>query len=183
MKLVLSEHQYRLIIFESSDFGDVYKKYYQQMYRNVCLPMSNNDSDLANDYCQSGFIKAYENFHKFKEVRDIGGWLSRLIKNHIIDQIRANKMKHTSDSVLINMTDEESKDPNLFMDTYSENDIQKAIEMLSPNYKKILRMYYFSKMSHQEIADELGISEGTSKSNLHKAKANFKKNLKKIKGE
>ena len=183
MKLVLSENQYRVLLFESSNFGEIYKMYYQDMYRNVCYPMSNGDSDLAKDYCQSGFIKAYENFHKFDEVRNVQSWLSRLIRNHIIDQMRGNKMKHTTDSSNLSVADEEPKDPNLFMDEYTEEDIKKAIDMLTPNYKKVLKMYYFEGLSHQEISDELGISEGTSKSNLHKAKANFKKNLKKIKGE
>jgi len=145
--------------------------------------MSNNDSDLAKDYCQSAFIKAYEKFDKFDDVRNVQGWLARLIRNHIIDQMRGNKMKHTSDSELLSTPEEEPNDPNLFMNEYSEEEIKKAIDMLTPNYKKVLKMYYFEGLSHQEIADELGISEGTSKSNLHKAKANFKKNLKKIKGE
>jgi RNA polymerase sigma-70 factor (ECF subfamily) len=97
--------------------------------------------------------------------------------------MRGNKMKHTSDSELLSTPEEEPNDPNLFMNEYSEEEIKKAIDMLTPNYKKVLKMYYFEGLSHQEIADELGISEGTSKSNLHKAKANFKKNLKKVKGE
>jgi RNA polymerase sigma-70 factor (ECF subfamily) len=183
MKLVLTEHQYRVLLFESSDFGDIYSQYYSEMYRNICYPMSKNDPDLAKDYCQAAFIKAYEKFNKFDEVRNIKPWLARVVKNYIIDQIRSNKMKFTSDSELLGSPEEESKDPNLFMDKYTEDDIKKAVEMLSPNYKSVLKMYYFGGMSHQEIADELGISEGTSKSNLHKAKANFKKNLKKIKGE
>lgn len=180
---MLTENQYRVLLFESSDFGEIYKKYYKSIYNSVCYPMSNNDSDLAKDYCQSGFIKAYQNFHKFDEVRDVQAWLARLVRNYIIDQMRSNKFKHTSDSELLGKPDEEPVDPNLFMNMYSEEDIKKAIDMLSPAYSKILKMYYFEGMSHQEIADELGISEGTSKSNLHKAKANFKKNLKKIKGE
>ena len=183
MKLMLTENQYRVLIFESSNFGEIYKKYYREMYRKICYPMSNKDSDLAKDYCQSAFIKAYEKFDKFDGVQNVQAWLSRLIRNHIIDQMRGNKMKYTSDSELLSTPEEEPNDPNLFMNEYSEGEIKKAIEMLTPNYAKTLRMYYFEGLSHQEIADELGISEGTSKSNLHKAKANFKKNLKKIKGE
>lgn len=183
MKIKLTENQYRIILFESSDFGEIYKTYFKDMYRNVCYPMSNNDPDLAKDYCQSAFIKAYQNFHKFDGVRNVKSWLSSLIRNHIIDEIRGKKIKHTSDVTTLSIPQEEPKDPNLFLDKYSESDINKAIDMLTPNYKKILKMYYFEGLSHNEIADELGISEGTSKSNLHKAKANFKKNLKKIKGE
>ena len=168
MKLMLSENQYRVLLFESSDFGEIYKEYYREMYRKIC---------------QSAFIKAYEKFDKFDGVRNIQAWLSRLIRNHIIDQMRGNKMKYTSDSTLLSTPEEEPNDPNLFMNEYSEEEIKKAIEMLSPNYKKSLKMYYFEGLSHQEIADELGITDGTSKSNLHKAKANFKKNLKKVKGE
>jgi RNA polymerase sigma factor (sigma-70 family) len=183
MKLMLTEDQFRVVLFESSDFGEIYKQYYKHMYKTICYPMSNKDSELAKDYCQSAFIKAYQNFHKFDGVRNVQSWLSRLVKNHIIDQMRGNKFKYTSDSTLMGEPDEEPVDPNLFMNMYSEEDIKKAIEMLSPAYGKILKMYYFEGMSHQEIADELGINEGTSKSNLHKAKNNFKKNLKKIKGE
>jgi RNA polymerase sigma-70 factor (ECF subfamily) len=60
------------------------------------------------------------------------------------------------------------------------SDIKDAMESLSPSYKRIFNMYYFENMSHQEIADELGISDGTSKSNLFKAKANVKSYLEKL---
>ena len=70
---------------------------------------------------------------------------------------------------LTDLRDEEPEE-NLF----SSSDIKKAIDTLSPMYKKIFNMYYFDDMTHQEIANELGINDGTSKSNLFKAKARVK---------
>ncbi len=65
------------------------------------------------------------------------------------------------------------------MGQYSEKDIRDAIDTLSPMYKKVLELYYFDDLTHDEIAKKLGISTGTSKSNLFKAKANLKNYLEK----
>jgi RNA polymerase sigma factor (sigma-70 family) len=183
MKLVLTENQYRVLLFESTNFGEIYKKYYKNVYRSICYPMSNNDADLAEDYCQSGFIKAYENFHKHDPSRNTESWLKRLIKNHILDMIRKRKLDTVRGAEEISRADEVIDDPNLIMGKYTEKDIKNAIDKLPLNQKKALEMFYFQNMSHEEMAKELGISTGTTKSNLFKAKAKLKKHLENIKGD
>jgi RNA polymerase sigma-70 factor (ECF subfamily) len=58
------------------------------------------------------------------------------------------------------------------------NDIKSAISKLSPKYKKVFELYHIQNYSHDEIADELGINVGTSKSNLFKAKLKLSEMLK-----
>ena len=63
------------------------------------------------------------------------------------------------------------------MGKYSEKDIDDAISSLPKNQEKIFRMYYFDDLKHDEIAKKLGVSDGTSKSQLHKAKSKVKEYL------
>jgi RNA polymerase sigma-70 factor (ECF subfamily) len=73
------------------------------------------------------------------------------------------------DFEILDVLDDSPEEP-----LYSSSDIKNAMETLPPSYRKVFELYYFDNMSHLEIADELGISDGTSKSNLFKAKAKIK---------
>ena len=107
------------------------------------------------------------------------GWVRRIIVNTAIDTYRKNKKE-----VFI---DDESriKDDDDWEDVESEseyaglsiNDIVEAMQSLSPAYQTVFNLYVMEGYSHQEIADELEINIGTSKSNLAKAKANMKRIL------
>ena len=68
-------------------------------------------------------------------------------------------------------------DDEPYEETYSVDMIEDVIDRLSPAYRRVFELFYFQHMSHEEIAKKLGISVGTSKSNLAKAKMNVKKFL------
>jgi RNA polymerase sigma factor (sigma-70 family) len=98
----------------------------------------------------------------------------------IVDELRREKRGPKKKEVDFGRQDFEDESPEEPL--YSLSDIKSAMDTLSPGYKKVFDLYYFHDMSHQEIADELGISDGTSKSNLFKAKAivkSFLENLNK----
>jgi RNA polymerase sigma-70 factor (ECF subfamily) len=172
MKIIITESQYNTIINEGFDFDSVYKSLYPKMLNQICLSYANGDRDKADEYCQLGFIKVYQKMGSYKNTGSIEGWVKRIIKNTIIDELRKNKkgpkMKD-ADFEILDVLDDSPEEP-----LYSSSDIKEAMNSLSPGYRKVFELYYFDNMSHREIAEELGISEGTSKSNLFKAKENMK---------
>lgn len=172
MKIILTEAQYSKLINEGFDFDSIYKSLYPKMFREVCLKYSNGDKERADDYCQLGFIKVYQKMGMYDNTGSLEGWVRRTIKNTIIDELRKEKREPRRNDVdfeIKDFSDDQPEEP-----LYSKSDIQSAIDELPPVMKKTFIMYYIEDMSHQEIADELGISDGTSKSNLFKAKAKVK---------
>ena len=172
MKIIITESQYNAIINEGFDFDSVYKSLYPKMFKQVCLSYANGDRDKADEYCQLGFIKVYQKMGSYQNTGSIEGWVKRIIKNTIIDELRKNKKSPKMKDVdfeILDVLDDSPEEP-----LYSSSDIKNAMETLPPSYRKVFELYYFDNMSHLEIADELGISDGTSKSNLFKAKAKIK---------
>jgi RNA polymerase sigma-70 factor (ECF subfamily) len=172
MKIILTESQYKTLINEGLDFDSIYKTFYPKMFNQVCLKYSNEDRDKADEYCQLGFIKVYEKMSMYDGTGSLEGWIRRTIINTIIDEIRREKRGPKKKEVDFDRQDFEDESPEEPL--YSLSDIKKAMETLPPSYRKVFELYYFDNMSHLEIADELGISDGTSKSNLFKAKAKIK---------
>jgi RNA polymerase sigma factor (sigma-70 family) len=180
MKIIITESQYNVLINEGFDFDSIYKSLYPKMFRQVCLRYANGDRDKADDYCQLGFIKVHEKMGMYDGSGSIEGWIRRIITNTIIDELRREKRAPKKKEVDFGRQDFDIEDPTNEEPLYSLSDIKDAIETLSPAYKKIFELYYFEDMTHQEIGDELGISDGTSKSNLFKAKAKIKSYLEKL---
>lgn len=175
MKIILTENQYKQLLKENIDFDKLYKQLYPTIYRNICLRYSNGDKETANDYCQLGFIKVYQKMDKFDGKGSIEGWVKRIVTNTIIDEIRKEKRTPRIKDIDFTKLDFSNDLPEEML--YSSSNITDAINTLSPMYQKVFKMFYFQDMPHQEIAEELGITEGTSKSNLFKAKAKIKSYL------
>ena len=96
------------------------------------------------------------------------------------DELRKKKMDFVDgeDGFDFSRYDSGEEDYKEDDDELSMDDVMIGLEKLSPTYKKIFKMFYLDGLSHEEISKKLGISVGTSKSNLFKAKANIKKYLK-----
>lgn len=180
MKIILTESQYEHLISEGFNFDLEYKRLYPKIFRQICLRYANGDKEKANDFCQLGFIKVHQKMGMYDGSGSLEGWIQRIIKNTIIDELRKEKRSPKRKDVDFGYEDLGIEDIPNEEPVFSMSDIKDAMESLSPSYKKIFNMYYFENMSHQEIADELGISDGTSKSNLFKAKANVKSYLEKL---
>lgn len=153
------------------NFNDLYSNLWDKMVNSVCKKYT-KDQSKAEDYCQNGFIKVHKNLHKYANTGSLEGWVSRVINNSIIDDIRKEKMKFVDNgedgfdfSRLDNSTEEEDLGIGLSM-----SDVIKVLPKLSPAYKKVFEMYYLDGLKHNEIAEHLGISPSTSKTNLMKAK-------------
>lgn len=160
----------------------VYKMFYGKMMA-VCRRYTRND-DQAKDILQDGFIKVFKNIDKFNFQGSFEGWVRRIIVNTAIDFTRKAK----TDYLLMNDGQKIEDFENDLLDEQDEEeyespfkvaDVIKGMEQLSNAYRTVFNLYVFENFSHQEIADALSISVGTSKSNLAKARANLKKILNK----
>ncbi|MFN6378524.1 MAG: RNA polymerase sigma factor [Flavobacteriales bacterium] len=158
----------------------VYKLLYGKM-KAVCLRYT-KDSDQAMDVLQEGFIKVFQNMEKYTGVGSFEGWVRRIMVNLSIDRFRKQK----NDFLLLNgnMSPEDfedeiedEEDENAVDYDFKPSQIIEAMQQLSPAYRTVFNLYVFENYTHQDIADSLGISVGTSKSNYAKAKRNMKKIL------
>lgn len=149
----------------------------------VCMRYA-SDLDQGKELVQEGFIKLFKNLHKYKNDGSFEGWVRRIFTNNAIDAFRKKKhqdMVPDDDRQLLNLPDERNE--HEFLDpeeeTIQPKDVIEAMQQLSPAYRMVFNLYVMENYSHQDIADELGISVGTSKSNLAKARMNMKKILQK----
>jgi len=158
----------------------LYKRFYGKMM-GVCLRYA-KDRDEASDMLQEGFIKVFTSLRNFSFKGSFEGWVRRIVVNTAVDHLRRNKHGYMIVSTVYaregDVPDpaEEMEEDNL-LNNLSEEEILNAISQLSPAYRTVFNLYVMENFPHKEIADQLGISEGTSKSNLAKARFQLKKNL------
>lgn len=155
----------------------LYQMFYSSM-TNVCLRYC-KDREEANDMVQEGFIKVFKNLTRYEFKGSFEGWMRRIFVNNAIDNIRRKKKDHLllGEDEKMDAFAEFDRDP---MNTEEELDpklVMEAIQKLTPAYKAVFSLYVIEEYSHKEIAEMLGISVGTSKSNLAKAKQNLRKFL------
>ena len=151
----------------------LFELFYGKMM-SVCMRYA-RDNDEAKDMLQNGFIKVYAKLDIYNFSGSLEGWIRRIMVNTAIDQIRKNKRDPFSieDDARIQNLEEEVPFDN--EENQQETSIQaekaiKAISELSPAYRTVFNLYVMEGFTHKEIAEYLEISEGTSKSNLAKAK-------------
>jgi RNA polymerase sigma factor (sigma-70 family) len=158
----------------------LYKRFYGKMM-GVCLRYAKN-RDEASDMLQEGFIKVFTSLRNFSFKGSFEGWVRRIVVNTAVDHLRRNKHEYMIVSTVYaregDVPDpaEEVEEDNL-LNNLSEEEILNAVSQLSPAYRTVFNLYVMENFPHKEIADQLGISEGTSKSNLAKARFQLKKNL------
>ena len=128
------------------------------------------DHDLSQDVLQETFIKAYQNFHQFKQDSQLYTWLYRIATNESLQQLNKMKKMQKSDE------DAEYHLQNLVADNVSaEADeiqvlLQKAIQSLPEKQKLVFNMRYYEDLPYEEISKILDMSVGTLKTNYHYAK-------------
>lgn len=161
-----------------SKFNDLYNQLWDKMMSSVCRKYT-KDEAKAEDFCQNGFIKAYQNISKYDGKGSIEGWIARVIRNSILDELRKNKISFTNGNSDFNLDNIGDNIEEPTEEKYNINDIKKVLSKVSKAYKKVFELYYFENLKHKEIAEELGISINTSKTNLMKAKKKIKELLNK----
>lgn len=150
----------------------LYELYAKNMYY-ICLRYC-GDRDLANDLMHDGFVKVFTHLKTFRAEAKLKTWITRVMANHSISYCKAEARKQLTsfDKVEYGVIDD-AKDPAEMLEevkTQSAKDVLEAILELPAGYRTVLSMYALDGYSHKEIAAELGVTEGTSKSQLAKAR-------------
>lgn len=147
----------------------LYNTFASKMY-GVSLRYAGNAED-AQDILQEGFIKVYRNLERFRAEGSFEGWIRRIFVNTAIEHYRRTvNMYPVSETQENNVED---KDWSAF-DKLAVKDLMKIIQELSPGYRAVFNLYVVEGYTHKDIAGMMGISEGTSKSQLARAKAILK---------
>ncbi|MEO8763400.1 MAG: RNA polymerase sigma factor [Ginsengibacter sp.] len=152
----------------------LYYQFSPKMY-GVCLRYSGNVED-ANDLLQEGFIKIFRNLEKFRADGSFEGWMRRIFVNTSIEHFRKKVKLYNVTEVQENTIEDDELN---ILDSMAEKDIILLVNELSPGYKAVFNMHVIEGYSHKEIAAILGITEGTSKSQLARAKGVLKKSVEK----
>lgn len=144
---------------------ELYDRFAAKMY-GVCLRYAAN-ADEAEDILQEGFIKVFKKIGSFRGEGSFEGWIRRIFVNTSIEQYR--KKIYLQPITEHEETTVEGKYLSV-LDSLAEKDIIKLVQKLSPGYRTVFNMYVIEGYTHKQIAEQLGISEGTSKSQLSRAK-------------
>lgn len=152
---------------------ELYRRFAPKMYA-VCFRYASNAND-AQDLLQEGFIKVYRNLHRFKAEGSFEGWMRRVFVNTSIEHYRKKSLDLSSVTEKEEGTIEDTDISAL--DQLAVKDIMMLIRELAPGYQTIFNLYVVEGYSHKEIGDMLGISEGTSKSQLARAKSILQKKV------
>ena len=132
----------------------------------ICRRYALNDEDAA-DILSDGFMKVFTNIEKFDNTKPFKSWLGRIITNTAIDHYRMNLKFSGHEDV---DTHENIGHMAAVYDQLAYKDLLALVQGLSPAYRTVFNLYAIDGYSHEEIAELLGISVGTSKSNLFKAR-------------
>ena len=158
--------------------AQLFDKYSGQMMA-LCLRYG-RDYEEAQDMFQDGFIKVFQKLDKFNGKGPLGAWIRRTIANNALDQIRKNKReKDHVEAYEVDVKSQNEFSFDLFDEEESELTNDKLTELIQrmPNgYRTVFNMYVVEDYSHKEIAEQLEITESTSKTQYRKAKA-FMRNL------
>jgi RNA polymerase sigma-70 factor (ECF subfamily) len=151
----------------------LYKRYAPKML-TVCIRYANSREE-AEDMLQEGFIIVFEKLAQFKMQGSFEGWIRRIMVNKSIENYRkASKVYPVLD---IDNVEDNFVSPEDIISNLSSKELLNMILELPPMYKMVFNLYAFEGMTHKEIAQNLGIAEGTSKSNLSDARTLLKKKI------
>jgi len=155
----------------------LYAHYSKAMF-NICYRMMNSKEE-AEDMLQEAFTECFLKLNSFRYESSFGAWLKKIVIHKCINEIKRRKTELVfSENLEIfrnkNISVEETDDSHI---DYSVNKITNAIEKLSDGYRIVFSLYLLEGYDHGEIAEILGISESTSKSQYMRAKRKIKEYL------
>ncbi|HYG17228.1 MAG TPA: sigma-70 family RNA polymerase sigma factor [Bacteroidia bacterium] len=154
----------------------LYNQYAKKMY-GVCLRYA-QDKEAARDILQEGFIKVFQNLQAFKGQGSFEGWVRRIMVNHALEGLRklSNRVQH------VDVEDvHEALHETVNYSRYDMNYLLDKIQQLAPGYRAVFNLYIIEGYQHNEIAEMLGISENTSKSQLSRARKLLQESLEDVK--
>lgn len=149
---------------------ELYRKYSGKLF-TLCLKYSGN-YEQAKDNLQDGFIKIFQNINQFRGTGSFEGWMTRIMINTALK-------KYQDKSIFLTIEEEHFEEPEVEVeeDAVSVDFLIRIVQDLPERYRLVFNLYTMEGYSHQEIAELLKISVGTSKSNLARARIKLKEKI------
>jgi RNA polymerase sigma-70 factor (ECF subfamily) len=138
----------------------------------VCLRYAQGYEE-AEDVLQEGFVKVFEYIHQYRHSGPFEAWVRKIMVNTALQKHRSKRHLHavaTLDDVAVELPGNEE-----IIARIGTKELLKIVQQLPPSYRTVFNLYVFEGFKHREIAELLGITEGTSKSNLSDARAILQK--------
>jgi RNA polymerase sigma factor (sigma-70 family) len=145
---------------------------YARKMMGVCMWYAHNREE-AEEILQDGFMRVFTYINTFKGEGSLEGWIRKIMVNAALLKYR-NK-SHLRAVVEYNAEEHDIKGTNSVIEKLEAKELVKLIQTLTPGYRLVFNLYVMEGMRHREIAELLGISEGTSKSNLADARVILQK--------
>ena len=150
-------------------------EFYSKRMMGVCLRYSTSREE-AQDVLQMGLIKVFEKLEMYDHTGSLEGWIRKIIVNTALDNIRKHKKLQLN--VDIDQVDYQLGSSNeTVLEALSAQDLLKVIQQMPLGFKTVFNMYIIEGYSHKEIAEELGITVGGSKSQLSRSRVYLQKIL------
>ena len=145
----------------------LYRRHAAKLYA-VCLQYAGNDEE-ARDILQEGFIKIFENLVRYKHEGSFEGWIRRIIVNTALEKYRTKHYLYRVDDIY-QIPEPDAEPDNEDYAGLEAIDLLEIIRKLPPKYRMVFNLFAIEGYSHREISRMINISEGTSKSNLSRAR-------------
>ncbi|MGY6560623.1 MAG: RNA polymerase sigma factor [Luteibaculaceae bacterium] len=163
--------------------NELYHLYFNDMMK-ICLRYA-GDRDQAKDIFQDSFIKVFNSIETLSNPSVFDSWIRRIFVNTALDYLRKEKREVLLQDKFFSEVGAEKihiqlQTPKFEVEGLEESEqVLNAIQELTPAYRATLNLYIFENLTHKEIAEKMGITVGSSKSNLAKARARLQELLKK----
>lgn len=155
----------------------LYQRFASKMF-SVCMRYA-AETNSAQDLLQEGFVKIFKNIDKFRGEGSFEGWVRRIFVNTCLEFVRKKANMYVvqdTESVKIEYQDENA------LQKLMKEDLMEMIQSLSTGYRTIFNLYVIEGYSHKEIAELLNVTEGTSKSQLARARYLLQKKVETLMG-
>lgn len=162
---------------QSSKAQEALYKQYSGVLFGICLKYSPNRAE-AEDNLQDAFITIFKRIEQYQGKGSFEGWIKRITVNTVLQKYRKKKVFDISNEQQIEDAEVEVKQNNIPLDF-----LLRIIQELPDRYRLVFNLYVLDGYSHKEIAEMLGISDGTSKSNLARSRMILKKKVEAYKKE
>ncbi len=129
----------------------------------------------AEDVLQEAFISAFRNLKLYRGDATFGSWLKRIVVNKAINEVKRRKLELMPEDDDFDVEDEQANE--IYRPELTLGRVKQAIESLPDGYRAVLSLYLLEGYDHQEIAEIMGISESTSKSQLNRSKKKLRELL------
>lgn len=155
--------------------SELYRIFAPKLF-GVCMRYARNKTE-AEDFLHEGFVLIFSKMNQFSFKGSFEGWMKRIMVNVALEKYRTRYRLQTVDD--ISVYDDEPVSSNIIESIDAQGLIQ-LINELPPRYQMVFNLYAIDGFTHKEIANKLGIQEGTSKSNLARARKILQENVKQL---